>query len=181
MRFLDFLRSAVVLFLGAANALAIVTVLGAGGPDDRLILFVAFGWWVVAAVAGLYLGRREQAFHGVARLMATARTSSALPELEPGTVAFNRLWPLGAFTFIAGGVGILLPHVSAIAVGFPLLAALALRKQAPAVQAVEDRDGVRFYLDRTSAFKPTQLLRTPGFKKWVDERDEVEVQRQAAR
>jgi hypothetical protein len=59
------------------------------------------------------------------------------------------------------------------------MAALAVRKQAPAVQAVEDRDGVRFYIDRTSPVRPTQLLRTPGFKKWVDE-DEL-AREQAAR
>lgn len=182
MRFLDFLKTAVLLFLGAANALAIVTVLGADGGDDRLLLIVAFAWWLVAAAAGLWLGRREQAFEGLARMMATARSSTALPELEPGTVAFNRLWGLGLFTFVAGGIGFALPEVPAIAVGFPLLAALALRKQAPAVQAVEERDGVRFYLDRTSAWGATKLIRTPGFKKWVDEAEDsrVATERRAA-
>jgi hypothetical protein len=179
VRFLDFLKTTVLLFAGAANALAVVTVIAAGGEDDRVLLFAAFGWWVIAAAIGAYLGRREEAFHGIARLMATARSTPALPELEPGTILFNRLWLLAAFTFVSGGLGVVLPQVPAIAVGFPLMAALALRKQASAVQAVEDRDGVRFYIDRTSALRPTQLLRTPGFKKWVDESDEAR-QRQAA-
>ncbi|MGI8804396.1 MAG: hypothetical protein ACR2IN_01620 [Thermoleophilaceae bacterium] len=178
MRFLDFLKTAVLLFAGAANALAIVTILGAG-TEDRVLLFGAFAWWLVAAGVGGYLGRRRQAFEGVARLMATARSTSALPELEPGTVLLNRLWALAAFTVVAGGVGFFLPQVPAIAVGFPLMAALALRRQAPAVEAVEERDGFRFYIDRTSAMRPTQLLRTPGFKKWVDESGEA--QRQPAR
>ena len=40
---------------------------------------------------------------------------------------------------------------------------LAWRKQPSAVQAIEERDGVRFYVDRTSPLKPIQLIRTPGF------------------
>ena len=31
--------------------------------------------------------------------------------------------------------------------------------------AIEERDGVRFYVELNSPFKPTQLLRTPGFRK----------------
>lgn len=175
MRFLDFLKTAVLLFAGAANALAVVAVIGLAS-DERGLLFGAFGWWVVAAGIGGYLGRRPQAFDSVARLMASARSDPALPELEPGAILFNRLWALMAFTVVAGGVGFVLPQVPAIAVGFPLMAALAVRKQAPAVEAVEGRDGVRFYIDRTSALAPTRLVRTPGFKKWVDEADEVERQ-----
>lgn len=179
MRFLDFLKTAVLLFAGAANVLAILTVIGADADDDRVLLYAAFGWWLVAAVAGAYVGRREEAFAPVARMMATARATPALPELEPGAVLFNRLWALAGFTLVAGALGLVLPHVPAIAVGFPLLAALALRRQAPAVQAVEERDGVRFYIERTSPMKPTELLRTPGFKKWVED-DELARERQAA-
>jgi hypothetical protein len=169
VRFLDFLKAAVLLFAGSANALAVVTLIGGDTADDRVLLFVAIGWWLLAAIVGAYLGRRGQTFTPIARLLATARATPALPELEPGTVLFNRLWGLAAFTLVTGGVGFVLPQVPAVAVGFPLMAALAIRKQAPAVQAVEDRDGVRFYIDRTSPMRPTQLLRTPGFKKWVED------------
>jgi hypothetical protein len=169
VRFLDFLRVAVLLFAGAANALAVITVIGAQAGDDLLLLYVGFAWWLAAAVIGLFLGRRLMVFRGIGRLLAGARSSPALPEQEPGAVLLNRLWTLAVFTLAAGGVGVVLPQISAIAVGFPLMAALALRKQALAVQAIEERDGVRFYIDRTSALKPTRLLRTPGFKKWVDE------------
>ena len=34
---------------------------------------------------------------------------------------------------------------------------------ASAVAAIEERDGVRFYIDRTSPVHPIQLVRTPGF------------------
>ena len=37
------------------------------------------------------------------------------------------------------------------------------RRQEAAVAAIEERDGVRFYVDRTSPLSPIQLIRTPGF------------------
>src|SRR3954447_20263884 len=57
MRFRDFLRVAVLLFGGAATALAVVSIAGASRNDDRALLYVALGWWVVAAGIGLWLGR----------------------------------------------------------------------------------------------------------------------------
>ena len=166
MRFVDFLRTAVLLFGGAATALAVVSIAGARADDDRVLLYVAVGWWALAGIGGLWLGRRAATVPGLRRLMADARATSTLPELEPGGVLFNRLWWLGAFTISAGAVAFLLPQVPAIAAGYALLVALAWRKQAAAVASVEDRDGVRFYLDRTSPFKPTRLLRTPGLRKF---------------
>jgi hypothetical protein len=180
--FVDFLRVAVLLFAGSANALAIVTLVGTDPDRARIRLYVAFGWWLVAAAIGLYLGRRPAAFAGIARLMATARATPALPEGEPGTILFNRLWTLAAFTLVAGGLGVVFPEVAAIAVGFPLMAAFAVRRQASAVLAVEERDGTRFYVDRTPALRPTQLIRTPGLKRWVDQAEGVPVgEREAAR
>ena len=166
MRFVDFLRTAVLLFGGAATALAVVSIAGARADDDRLLLYVAVAWWALAALAGLWLGRRAEAMGGIRRLMATARATPTLPELEPGSVLFNRLWWLGIFTIVAGAVAFLVPQVPAVAAGYALLVALAWRRQAPAVAAVEDREGVRFYVDHVSPFQPTRLLRTPGFRKF---------------
>ena len=164
MRFPEFLRAATLLFAASASALALVTVAGAGGSDDVAVTIYAAAWWVIAAGLGLWLGRRPRTSDAIARLLASARKSTALPELEPGTVLFNRLWGLAASTVLAGGLGFLLPQVPAAAAGYALLVALMWRKQSGAVAAVEGRDGVRFYVERTSAFKPTQLLRTPGFR-----------------
>jgi hypothetical protein len=55
------------------------------------------------------------------------------------------------------------PQVAAIAAGFGIAFALAWRRQESAVAAIEERDGVRFYVDRTSPLQPIQLVRTPGF------------------
>jgi hypothetical protein len=182
VRFVDFLRAAVLLFAGSANALAIVTLVGSDPGRDRVQLYAAFGWWIGTAAIGGFLGRRPAAFRGVARLMATARATPALPELEPGTILVNRLWSLAVFTVVAGGLGVVFPQVAAIAVGFPLMAAFAVRKQAGAAQAVEERDGVRFYVDRTPALRATRLVRTPGLKRWVDAADDMDVrERESAR
>jgi hypothetical protein len=165
MRFREFLRVSVLLFGGAATALAVVSIVGAAREDDRALVVVALGWWVAAAAIGLWLGRRAAATPGIARLLAGARTSSTLPELEPGSVMFNRLWPLAVFAVAAGATGFFIPQVPAIATGYALLMALTWRKQAAAVAAIEDRDGVQFWFDRSPPFGSPQLLRLPGLRK----------------
>ena len=165
MRFPDFLRTCVLLFAGAASALAVVTIAGAQAKDDRTLIYVAVGWWAVAAVAGLWLGRRPEVTQGIGRLLASARTQAALPELEPGAILFSRLWALAIFTIGSGAVAFLIPQVPGIAAGYVIAAALAWRKQSAAVDAIEGRDGVRFYVEQTSPLKPTRLIRTPGFRR----------------
>jgi MYXO-CTERM domain-containing protein len=165
MLFRDFLRVAVMLFGGAGTALAIVAIVGASGEDSDLPIYVAVGWWVLAAAAGLWLGRRDVPSQQIGRLLATARNTNQLPEVEPGAIVFNRLWPLAAVTLISGGVAFLLPQIPAIAAGYAIAVALTWRKQASAVEAVEGRDGVRFYFDRSPPFGAPKLLRTPGLRK----------------
>jgi len=165
MRFVDFLRTAVLLFGGAGTALAVVAIAGAARDDDTLALAVAVGWWTVAAAVGLWLGRRLAPTPGIGRLLAGARSTNTLPELEPGNVIFNRLWPLGLFTLVAGGVAFLVPPVPAIAAGYAIGVSLTWRRQAAAVQAIEERDGVRFYFDKSPAFGAPKLVRTPGLRK----------------
>jgi hypothetical protein len=165
VRFRDFLRVAVLLFGGAATALAVVSVVGATRADDRVLLFVAFGWWVAAAAIGLWLGRYGAVTPGIGRVLADARRASTLPELEPGAILFNRLWPLAAVTIGSGVAGFFIPQVPAVATGYALLMALMWRRQSAAVAAVEGRDGVEFWFDRSSPFGPPKLLRLPGMRK----------------
>jgi hypothetical protein len=165
MLFRDFLRVAVMLFGGAGTALAIVAIAGASGEDTNLPVYVAAGWWVVAAAAGLWLGRRNAPTAQIGRLLAEARNTNMLPEVEPGAIVFNRLWPLAAITVVSGGVAFLLPQIPAIAAGYAIAVALTWRKQARAVEAIEGRDGVQFYFDRSPPFGAPRLLRTPGLRK----------------
>jgi hypothetical protein len=165
MRFTDFLRTSVLLFAGAATALAAVAIAGAQSDDNTTLLYVAVAWWVIAAVIGLWLGRRPETSQGIGRLLADARHSPSLPEQEPGRTMINRLWPLLIVIAAAAGIAFLVPQVPAIGAGYALLVALGWRKQSRAVAAIEDRDVVRFYVERTPPLKPLQLVRTPWMRR----------------
>jgi hypothetical protein len=170
VRFVDFLKTTVLLSAGAATALAAVTVLAAADHSEEHIVPFAVGWWVIAALIGLRLGRRAETNPPIARLLAGAKASTTLPELHPNSTLLNRLWPLLVFTLAAGGLAFLAPQVPAIAAGFAIIWALAWRRQDAAVAAIEERDGASFYVRRTSAVRPMELLRTPGFKTHRPER-----------
>ena len=165
MPFTDFLRTTVLLCSGAATALAVVGIAGAQADDDTALLYVAVGWWFAAALVGLWLGRRPDVTDGIGRLLGSARATQTLPELQAGAIVFNRLWLLLVVTLLSGGVAFLIPQVPAVAAGYFLLVALAWRRQSRAVEGVEQRDGVRFWVEQTSPFRPTRLVRTPGFRK----------------
>jgi hypothetical protein len=165
VRFTDFLRTSVLLFAGAATALAAVAIAGGQSKGDTTLLYIAVGWWLAGAIAGLWIGRRAETTYGIGRLLANARHSPTLPELEPGRTIVNRLWPLLLVTAAAAAIAFVLPQVPAIGAGYALLIALSWRKQARAVIAIEDRDGVRFYVERTSPLSPMQLLRTPWMRR----------------
>jgi hypothetical protein len=165
MRFRDFLRVAVLLFGGAATALAVISVFGAATADSAGLVYLAAAWWVGAALVGLWLGRRPQATRGIAGLLASARRTNTLPELEPGAVIFNRLWPLLVLAVVSGAVGLFVPQVPVIATGYLLLMALLWRNQHRAVAAIEGRDGVEFWFDKTSPFGAPRLLRLPGLRR----------------
>ena len=153
-----------LLSAGAATALAGVTVLAAAAAGDRLLVAVSVGWWLIATAVGVRMSRRAQTSPPIARLLATAQSSSSLPEQHPSAILLNRLWPLLVFTVLAGGLAFLAPQIPGIAAGFAMIWALAWRRQDAAVAAIEERDGATFYVRRTSPMRPMALLRTPGFK-----------------
>src|ERR1700760_4229712 len=152
-----------MLSAGAATALALVTVLALSSNSDEKMLPIAIGWWIIATIVGLRLGRRAETSPPIARLLASAKASTALPEHHPSAILVNRLWPLLLFTLIAGGLAFLAPQIPGIAAGFAIIWALAWRRQDSAVAAIEERDGAAFYVQRTSPIRPMSLLRTPGF------------------
>jgi hypothetical protein len=164
MSFADFIKTTVLLCAGAATTLAAVTVLSAAAERDAGATTIAFIWWAVAAVVGVWLGARPAGSPAIARLLGRARSVSTIPEQRPGLIMLSRLWLLLVSTLLAGVLAVLTPEIPGIAAGFALLSALGWRNQYAAVLAVEGRDGVRFYVDRTSPWKPITLTRTPGFK-----------------
>ena len=170
MRFVDFLKTTVLLSAGAATALAAVTVLAASASSDARLVAIAVGWWVIAALIGLRMGRRAETNPPIARLLSGAKVSTTLPEHHPSAILLNRLWPLLLSTLAAGGLAFLAPQIPGIAAGFAIIWALAWRRQDAAVAAIEERDGACFYVQRTSPVRPMALERTPGFKALRPER-----------
>jgi hypothetical protein len=162
MSFCDLLRATVLLVAGVATALGVVSVLVADREADDLALAIAAGWWLGAAAIGIWLGRAERVGAATARVLAGARTATSLPAESPARIAFGRLWPIGLFALVVGAAGWVWPQVAAIGAGYAILIALAWRGREAAVAAIEDRDGVRFYVEPSSAFEPMRLIRTPG-------------------
>jgi hypothetical protein len=172
VRFVDFLRATVLLSAAAATALAAVTVLAGAGASGSgpLLVPVSIGWWLIATLVGVRLGRRDTASPPIARLLSGAKASTTLPEHHPSAILVNRLWPLLLFTLLAGGLALLAPQIPGIATGFAIIWALAWRRQDAAVAAIEERDGAAFWVRRTSPVRPMELERTPGFKSAHSER-----------
>jgi len=162
MLFADLLRSTVLLTAAVATVLGAVSVVVANREVDSSALTVAAGWWVAATAIGFWLGRSARAAAAMSRVLAGARTATSLPSQSPGRIAFMRLWPIGAFALIVGGTGSVWPQVAAIGAGYAIVTALAWRGRENAVAAIEERDGVRFYVEPSSALEPLRLIRTPG-------------------
>jgi len=164
MRFPEFLRTTVLTSAAAASVLAVVTLAGANGNGDGLLVPIAAGWWLLAAVVGGWLGRPRATTQSIATLLASARTQASLPEVNPARTLLNRLWPILLCTVGAGAIAFAFPQVPAIAAGFAIIWALAWRHQSSAVTAIEERDGARFYVAHTSPLQTIKLVRTPGFR-----------------
>ena len=167
MRFVDLLRTTVLLSAGAATTLGVITVAAATTQGDDGVVILAAGWWVVAALLGGFVGRRSQVSPAIGRLLASAKAATMMPEHRPGAVTVNRLWPLLLSTIVAGGLGLIAPQIPGIATGFAVIWALGWRRQESAVRAIEERDGVTFYVEPSSPFRPLRLVRTPGFRREV--------------
>ncbi|MFM8884398.1 MAG: hypothetical protein ACKOH7_06305 [Solirubrobacterales bacterium] len=165
MRFVDLLKATVLLSAATATVLAVITVIQANAQDDTALIFFAAGWWALAVVIGAWLGRHTRPTAGVERSLREARTETSLPELGTGRLLLSRIWPL----LLAGGVAaigsIWIPQVAAVATGFGIIWARGWRRQDAAVTAIEQRDGVVFFVARSSAFGPVKLVRTPGLRR----------------
>jgi hypothetical protein len=166
LRFIDFLRTTVLACGAAATVLGALAIREVALESDTALLVFALSWWALATVVGVWIGRERDTLPAIARLLSGARSTSTLPEQEkPGRVLLNRLWPLFALLVVSAGLAWLFPQIPAIAAGFLTIWALYWRRQEAAVTAIEERDGVAFYVERTAPWKPIQLVRTPGFRR----------------
>ena len=164
MPYTDLLRVSVFLTAGEATALGAIAAFAVGESADERTLVIAAGWWLVALVVGLWLGRPSRAADALRDPLAEARTATSLPPDPPTRIAFARLWPIGATAIAAGVLGIFFPGVAIVGAGYALLVCLAWHSHEAAVLAVEHRDGVRFYVVPTNALRPVELVRTPGLR-----------------
>jgi len=160
----DLLRITVLLTGAEATALGAITALAAGESNDARTVLIAAVWWLISLAIGLYLGRPARAADGVRGALSEALTATSLPAQTPARIALGRLWPIALSALAAGILGIFYPGVAAIGAGYALLVSLAWHTREAAVLAIEDRDGVRFYVIPNSALHPIKLLRTPGLR-----------------
>lgn len=162
MQFKDLLRGTVLLIAVEATALAAISGVAINSAGESSLAALSLGWWLVAIVGGVWLGRPSRTRRALAGPLASAKTTTQLPAESPARIAFARLWPIGLFAILAAAAGPIFPQVPAIATGFALGVAVAWRNREAAVTAVEERDGVCFYVENGSAFDPIKLVRTPG-------------------
>jgi hypothetical protein len=151
----------------AASLLAVVAVAGATNNDEATLVLGLAGWWALASAFGLFLGRRAATNPPISRLLADAKAATMMPEHRPGATILNRLWPLLLLTLATGAIAFLAPQIPGLAAGFAIIWALAWRRQDSAVQAIEERDGVTFFVEKTAPHHPIRLIRTPGFRREV--------------
>jgi hypothetical protein len=160
----DLLRLSVFLTAGEATALGAIGAIAAGREPTQTTLVVAAAWWLASLLIGLYLGRPKRAADSLRNALAEARTATSLPAETPGRIALGRLWPIGVSALAAGVLGIFFPGVAIVGAGYALLVSLAWHSHEAAVLAIEQRDGVKFYVVPNSALRPVELVRTPGLR-----------------
>lgn len=164
MPYTDLLRITVLLTGAEATALAAITAIATNRDSNTTTLIVAAVWWLAAVAIGLFLGRPNRAVEAMRDGLARARTATSLPLESPARIAFARLWPIGLTAVAAGALGVFFPGVAAVGAGYALLVSLAWHSREAAVLAIEQRDGVKFYVVPNSALRPIQLVRAPGLR-----------------
>jgi hypothetical protein len=160
----ELLRITVFLTGAEATALGAITALTANREGSLTTILIAAGWWLVSLAIGLYLGRPKRAADDVRDALARARTATSLPHESSARIAFSRLWPIGATAIAAGTLGVFFPGVAVVGAGYALIVSLAWHTREAAVLGIESRDGVKFYVVPGSAFRPIELVRTPGLR-----------------
>jgi len=160
----DLLRVTVFLTGAEATALGAIAAIGANRDSSTTTLLVAAGWWLISLAIGFWLGRPARAREDMRDPLAQAKTATSLPPDSPARIAVGRLWPIAVTAIAAGGLGLFFPGVAVIGAGYALIVSLAWHTREAAVLAIEQRDGVKFYVVPTPAWQAVELIRTPGLR-----------------
>lgn len=164
MPYTELLRFAVIVTAAEATVLGAISAISVGGEPSATTVIVALAWWAIAIILGFWLGRPERVREDMREPLAKAKTATSLPSESAARIAISRLWPIGLTAIVAGGLGLFFPGVSIIGTGYALIVSLSWHTREAAVQAIEERDGVRFFVIPTNAFRPVELVRTPGLR-----------------
>ncbi len=164
MPYTDLLRITVFLTGAEATALGAITAIGANRENDTTTVLIAAGWWLISLAIGFWLGRPARAREDMRDPLARARTATSLPAQGPAWIAVGRLWPIALSAIAAGVLGLVFPGVAVIGAGYALIVSLAWHTREAAVLAIEQRDGVKFYVVPSPAWRPVELVRTPGLR-----------------
>lgn len=164
MPYSDLLRTTVFITGAEATVLGAISAIGVGGEPSPTTVIVAIAWWAIAIILGFWLGRPDRAREDMRGPLAKAKTATSLPTESPARITAQRLWPVAVTAIIAGGLGLFFPGVAIIGTGYALIVSLAWHTREAAVLAIEERDGVRFFVVPNSALKPIELVRTPGLR-----------------
>jgi hypothetical protein len=164
MPYTDLLRLTVFITGAEATVLGAISAISVGGEPSSTTVIVAIAWWAIAIILGFWMGRPERAREDMRDPLAKAKTATSLPVDSGNRIAVQRLWPVAVTAIVAGGLGLFFPGVAIIGTGYALIVSLAWHTREAAVQAIEERDGVRFFVVPSSTFKPIELVRTPGLR-----------------
>jgi len=164
MPYTDLLRTTVFLTGAEATVLGAISAIAVGGEPGATTVIVALAWWAIALILGFWFGRPDRAREDMRNPLSRARMATSLPSDPPARIAVQRLWPIALTAVVAGGLGLFFPGVAIIGTGYALIVSLGWHTREAAVQAIEERDGVRFFVVPGSALKPIQLVRTPGLR-----------------
>lgn len=162
MRFSEYLRTTVLL-VGTTGLALLLIAAGAILRDGNLLLLVfTAGWTLVSVLTGLWLGRRGDALESIRTLLSRSRPEPVFPMIAPGAVLLGRLWPILVIALVSVVGSLWLPSLPIVGGGYGLIWSLAWRKQALAVEAIEERDAVHFWVVRTAIFKQIKIVRVPA-------------------
>ncbi|MFN8215448.1 MAG: hypothetical protein U0R71_02525 [Solirubrobacterales bacterium] len=164
MPYTDLLRVTVFLTGAEATVLGAISAIGANRENDTTTMLIAAGWWLVSIAIGFWLGRPARAREDMRDPLARARTATSLPSQAPARIAVGRLWPIALTAIVAGVLGLFFPGVAVIGAGYALIVSLAWHSREAAVLAIEQRDGVKFYVVPSPAWRAVELMRTPGLR-----------------
>ena len=163
VRFVDFLKATVILSAGAATRSPSSPCSRPARTPSTLLVFVVAGWWVVAARSAYARApeRDQPSDRAAARGGALHDDAAGAAPGGSSSTGCGR----SRSRRCSGSAGAVRAADPGIAAGFAMVWALAWRRQNGAVAAIEDRDGVAFYIEPTSPLSPIKLVRTPGFRR----------------